>query len=378
MGERFDQEYGMLRERLAHVDEFFHAEKKLAKLKQLEKQTLNEDFWNDTGAAQQVMSHASGLRDELELFDEAHAIASDLEIAEELSQDDQDASLNSEIDGLLDELSRRIDELEQASWFSDEFDENDAIVTIVPGQGGREAQDWTDMVFRMYMKYAEAKGWTVDVHEAPLAEEIGIDRAVFTVHGHNAYGMLKSEIGTHRLVRISPTDLKKRRQTTFAGVSVMPALDDEVEVDIKDEDVRVDVFRSSGPGGQSVNTTDSAVRLTHLPTKTVVTCQNEKSQHKNKEQAYKILRAKVFELERKRRTAELDELRGPKQDITWGSQIRNYVLYPFQMVKDVRTGIETGNVDAVLSGALEPFIIGFHRWHAAGAPATELTTDEQE
>jgi peptide chain release factor 2 len=270
----------------------------------------------------------------------------------------------------MDELSRRIDELEISTWFGEEFDANDAIVTIQPGQGGFEAQDWTGMVMRMYVKYAESKGWTVDIHDAPEGELIGIDRAVFTVHGHNAYGMLKSEQGTHRLVRISPTDLKKRRQTTFTGVSVMPALPDDVEVDILDEDVRVDVYRSSGPGGQSVNTTDSAVRLTHIPTKTVVTCQNEKSQHKNKAAAYKILRAKVFEIERQKREAELDELRGPKQDITWGSQIRNYVLYPYQMVKDVRSGVESGNVDAVLSGALEPFVIGYHRWKATGTPAS--------
>jgi peptide chain release factor 2 len=187
--------------------------------------------------------------------------------------------------------------------------------------------------------------------------------------------MLRSENGTHRLVRISPTDLKKRRQTTFTGVSVMPALPDDVLVDIADEDVRVDVFRSSGPGGQSVNTTDSAVRLTHIPTRTVVTCQNEKSQHKNKEQAFKILRARVFELERQKRDAELDELRGPKQDITWGTQIRSYVLYPYQMVKDLRSGVERGNVDGVLSGALDPFVIGYHRWRVAGSPPVDDSTD---
>ena len=376
MLERFDQTYPALKERLDHVEGFFHASVKEAQLADLEKRATAEEFWNDTSSAQQVMAHSSALRDELALYHAAHALSDEIEVGVELARAEDDAHLATEIEVQLDELAGWIDALEQASWFEDEFDANDAIVTIVPGQGGREAQDWTDMVFRMYLKYAESKGWVVDVHDAPPAEEIGIDRAVFTMHGHNAYGMMRSEIGTHRLVRISPTDLKKRRQTTFTGVSVMPALPDEVEVDINDEDVRVDVFRSSGPGGQSVNTTDSAVRLTHLPTRTVVTCQNEKSQHKNKEAAFKILRAKVFEIERQRRAAELDELRGPKQDITWGSQIRNYVLYPFQMVKDVRTGIETGNVDAVLGGALDPFVIGYHRWRAAGAPQLDIALDE--
>ncbi|MCL2491665.1 MAG: peptide chain release factor 2 [Coriobacteriia bacterium] len=376
MLERFDSEFPTLSERLAHVGEFFHVDAKEAKLAELEKRSLVEDFWNDADRAQQTMAQSAGLREELAFYRDTQELAEEVELGVELAKAENDEVLAQETELQLDTLATRIDELEQNSWFDGEFDSGDAIMTIVPGQGGREAQDWTDMVFRMYLKYAESKGWTVDVHEAPEAEEIGIDRAVFTVHGRNAYGMLRSEKGTHRLVRISPTDLKKRRQTTFAGVSIMPALPDEVEVDIKDEDVRVDVYRSSGPGGQSVNTTDSAVRLTHIPTGTVVTCQNEKSQHKNKDQAYKILRAKVYEIEQEKRAAELDELRGPKQDITWGSQIRNYVLYPYQMVKDVRCGVESGNVDAVLGGALDPFVIGYHRWRSAGAPQLDISLDE--
>ncbi|MCL2818445.1 MAG: peptide chain release factor 2, partial [Actinomycetia bacterium] len=352
MLERYDTQFKALRERLDHVGNFFHVDAKRTKLDKLEKLSLETGFWDDAEQAQQAMAQSSQLRDELALFNDAHELADEIELGAELARGENDEVLAGEVEDQLDTLTTHIDQLEQSSWFDGEFDGNDAIMTVVPGQGGREAQDWTDMVFRMYLKYAESKGWKVDVHEAREAEEIGIDRATFTVHGHNAYGMLRSEQGTHRLVRISPTDLKKRRQTTFAGVSVMPALPDEVEVDIKDEDVRVDVYRSSGPGGQSVNTTDSAVRLTHIPTNTVVTCQNEKSQHKNKDQAYKILRARVFKIEQEKRAAELDELRGPKQDITWGSQIRNYVLYPYQLVKDVRSGVESGNVDAVLAGAL--------------------------
>jgi peptide chain release factor 2 len=238
------------------------------------------------------------------------------------------------------------------------------------------------MLFKMLSKYCERKKWKVEVNDLTPGVEIGIDRATFTVHGRNAYGMLQSESGVHRLVRISPTDEKKRRQTTFAGVEVLPLLPDDIEVDIRDEDLRIDVYRSSGPGGQSVNTTDSAVRITHIPTNTVVTCQNEKSQHKNKDAAMKILRARLYEIEKRKRDAELDELRGPKRDISFGSQIRNYVLYPYQLVKDVRTGIETGNVDAVLSGDIDEFVVGYHRWRVyaegAGVALTAAAVSDED
>ena len=270
-----------------------------------------------------------------------------------------------EVESDIESLIKRIESLEVASWFTGEFDHGDAIVTITPGQGGLEAQDWTEMLFKMLTRYASSKKWKIDVHDAPEGVELGLDRAVFTVHGRNAYGMLQSEVGVHRLVRISPTDEKQRRQTTFAGVEVLPVIGEDIEVEINDEDLRVDVFRSSGPGGQSVNTTDSAVRITHIPTNIVVTCQNEKSQHKNKESAMVILRARLYEHEEAKRQVELDELRGERKGITFGSQIRNYVLYPYQLVKDVRTEIETGNVDAVLAGNIDEFVVGYHRWRVA-------------
>ena len=250
-----------------------------------------------------------------------------------------------------------------ASWFTDELDHGDAIVTITPGQGGLEAQDWCEMLFHMYQRYCERRGWKVDVNDAPAAEVIGIDRATFTVSGKNAYGMLRAEAGVHRLVRISPTDAKKRRQTTFAGVEVLPVLPDDIEVEIEQSDLRIDVYHASGPGGQGVNTTDSAVRITHLPTGLVVTCQNERSQLQNKAAAMQILKSRLYEMERERRESELEELRGPKHEISFGNQIRNYVLYPFQLVKDTRTGLECGNVDSVLKdGDLDAFVIAYHRW----------------
>ena len=269
-------------------------------------------------------------------------------------------------------MARAIDEMELSSWFTGEFDHGDAIVTIKPGQGGLEAQDWTFMLFKMYMKYCARRGWKVTVNDCPAAEGIGIDRATFTVEGADAFGMLRAEAGVHRLVRISPTDAKKRRQTTFAGVEVIPVLPDDIDIEVSSDDIRVDVYHASGPGGQGVNTTDSAVRVTHLPTGIVVTCQNERSQIQNKAACMQILKARLYELELQKRAETLDEIRGPKTEIGFGNQIRSYVLYPYQMVKDLRCGHETSNVDAVLEdGDLDPFIVAYHRW-ATGNADTEL------
>ena len=354
-----------LRERVSHIAEYLHLGAKRAELEVLEARSAEPGFWDDQSSAQQVMSQAAGLRDEIEAYESLAADLEELEVVNELGVADEDEDLAAEATTSLRDLMRRTNELEIATWFAGEFDHGDALVTIVPGQGGLEAQDWAEMLMKMLVKYAQNRKWKVDIHDAPAGVELGIDRAVFTVHGRMAYGMLSSENGVHRLVRISPTDEKKRRQTTFARVEVLPVLPDEVVVEIRDEDLRVDVYRSSGPGGQSVNTTDSAVRITHLPTGLVVTCQNEKSQLKNKETAMKILRSRLYELEQEKREAEIDALRGEKRQISFGSQIRNYVLYPYQLVKDVRTGIETGDVNGVLDGDIDEFVIGFHRWRVS-------------
>ncbi len=361
-----------LRARVIEMGEYLHVEAKRGDLGTLDARSAEPGFWDDQATAQSVMAQAAGLRDEIETYEEILAALDDAEVANEFALAEEDQELADEVSEALSDMVKRVDGLEVASWFTGEFDPGDAIVTITPGQGGLEAQDWSEMLLRMYMKYAERKKWKLDLHDAPAGVELGIDRAVFTVHGRNAYGMLMSEMGVHRLVRISPTDEKKRRQTTFAGVEVLPVLPDDVAVEIRDEDVRVDVYRSSGPGGQSVNTTDSAVRLTHIPSGIVVTCQNEKSQHKNKDAAMKILRSRLYEIEKERRDAELDELRGPKREITFGSQIRNYVLYPYQLVKDVRTGHESGNVDAVLDGDIDDFVVGYHRWRVSNEQAAEV------
>ncbi|PKQ14966.1 MAG: peptide chain release factor 2 [Actinobacteria bacterium HGW-Actinobacteria-7] len=361
-----------LKARVAGMAEYLHLEAKRGDLAALEAKTGEPDFWDDQSTAQAVMAQASGLRDEIEAYEAVVSALDDTEVANELAVAENDEELAREVAANITEIARKSSSLEVASWFNGEFDAGDAILTITPGQGGLEAQDWAEMLLRIYTKYAESKKWKVDLHDAPAGVELGIDRAVFTVHGRNAYGMLSSEMGVHRLVRISPTDEKKRRQTTFAGIEVLPVLPDDVAVDLKEDDLRIDVYRSSGPGGQSVNTTDSAVRITHIPSGLVVTCQNEKSQHKNKDAAMMILRSRLYELEKAKRDAEIDELRGPKRDITFGSQIRNYVLYPYQLVKDVRTGVETGNVDAVLGGDIDDFVVGYHRWRVHAEQAAEV------
>ena len=358
-------------DRLGEVESYLHLDEKRTRVFELEAKSVAPGFWDDADAARATMEEIARTKEDIAAVDTARGELSDaraaLELAEEMGDDPDAVALREEATATAERLARAIDELELSSWFTGEFDHGDAIVTIKPGQGGLEAQDWTDMLYRMYSRYVEKKGWKLKVLDVVPGEGIGLDRAVFQVEGKNAYGMLRSEHGVHRLVRISPTDIKGRRQTTFASVEVMPVMSDDIEVNLNPNDVRVDVYRSSGPGGQCVNTTDSAVRLTHEPTGIVVTCQNEKSQLQNKEAAFRVLRAKLYELEERKRTEELDELRGERRDNSFGSQIRNYVLFPYQLVKDLRSGVETGNVDAVLSGALEPFVIGYHTWRVANS-----------
>lgn len=340
-----------------HIDEITDT------LAQLDKRIGSPGFWDDAAQAQGIAKQASALRESIAEYNKAQSLLDEVQVAFDLAAEDE--TFLPEATSTLSALNSFLDTLEVNSWFFERFDEGDAILTVNPGQGGLEAQDWTEMLYRMYTRYAESKHWKVRVLDVVAGEGIGLDKATIQVAGRNAFGMLKSEHGVHRLVRISPTDDKKRRHTTFAGVEVLPVLPDDIEVDLSLSDVRVDVYRSSGPGGQCVNTTDSAVRLTHIPTGIVVTCQNEKSQLQNKEAAFRVLRGKLYELEERKRAQELAELRGDRMDSTFGSQIRNYVLYPYQMVKDVRTGIESGNVEAVLNGELDEFVIGYHRWRVS-------------
>ena len=363
MADRDEKDLEKVAQRVEAAHGYLHIDERAAELAKLDEEIAQPGFWDDASHAQSVSKQASVLRDTIAEYDEAAALLDDARAAFDLASEDE--LFAEEASAALDKLDELLDALEISSWFSERFDGGDAILTVNPGSGGLEAQDWTDMLYRMYVRYAEKKDWKVTVLDVVPGEGIGLDKATIQIEGRNAFGMLKSESGVHRLVRISPTDDKKRRHTTFAGVEVLPVLPDDIEVDLNPADVRVDVYRSSGPGGQCVNTTDSAVRLTHIPTNIVVTCQNEKSQLQNKEAAFRVLKAKLYEREEQKRQEELAELRGDRMDNTFGSQIRNYVLYPYQMVKDVRSGIETGIVDAVLDGELDEFVIGYHRWRVS-------------
>ncbi len=363
MAKKENKELEELASRVDDARSFLHIDEKAAELAKLDAEIASPGFWNDGARAQSVSKQASNIRDTIAEYDAAASALEDARCAWELSLEDE--AFADEFAETCAHLSDALDALEIASWFSGRFDAGDAILTINPGQGGLEAQDWTEMLYRMYTRYAEDKKWKVVDLDVVPGEGIGLDRAVIQIEGRNAYGMLRSEIGVHRLVRISPTDDKKRRQTTFASVEVLPVLPEDIEVNLNPADVRVDVYRSSGPGGQCVNTTDSAVRLTHEPTGIVVTCQNEKSQLQNKEAAFRVLRAKLYEIEERKRQEEIDSLRGERMDNSFGSQIRNYVLYPYQMVKDLRSEEETGAVDAVLDGDIDRFVIGYHKWRVS-------------
>ena len=354
-----------LEARLTEVEAYLHIDEARGRVGELEQASAAPGFWDDADAARAHMAELAQVKGDVALVDGARERLSDaraaLELAEEMGEDG--AEFVAEAAEAAVELTHSIDEMELSSWFTGEFDHGSAILSIKPGQGGLEAQDWTFMLFKMYMKYCARRGWKVTVNDCPAAEVIGIDRATITVEGKDAFGMLRAEAGVHRLVRISPTDAKKRRQTTFAGVEVIPVLPDDIQIEVAPDDIRVDVYHASGPGGQGVNTTDSAVRVTHIPTGIVVTCQNERSQIQNKAACMQILKARLYELELQKREDTLDEIRGPKTEIGFGNQIRSYVLYPYQMVKDLRCGVETSNVDGVLEdGDLDPFIIGYHRW----------------
>ena len=322
------------------------------------------------------MSEMAAVEDDLRVHDEFARRLSDLEVLNELALEEDDDATATEVAEGLDGLRARLEELETRVLLGGDHDGRDAVVTVHAGAGGTDSQDWAQMLERMLLRWAERHGFKVDLHDEQEGDEAGIRSATFTIHGQRAYGLLTSERGVHRLVRISPFDAQSRRHTAFSSVDVVPVMDEaETHVEVSDEDLRVDVYRSSGPGGQGVNTTDSAVRLTHLPTGIVVSCQNERSQLQNKATALALLKSKLAEQERIRREEELAALRGEQRDVAWGSQIRSYVLHPYQMVKDHRTDEETGNTSAVLDGALDDFQSAFLRWRArdearAGADAS--------
>jgi peptide chain release factor 2 len=320
------------------------------------------DLWDDSDRGQAVTSRMSTLTGEIERIEGLRQRLSDAEVLLELARAEDDPASLAEAVAEIAGLTRPIAELEVRTLLAGEYDEREALIIINPGAGGVDSQDWAEMLLRMYLRWGERRGHPLDVLDVQYAEEAGIKSATARVAMRYAYGTLSGEHGVHRLVRISPFDNQSRRQTSFAAVDVTPVVEASDHVEIDDKDVRVDVFRSSGPGGQGVNTTDSAVRLTHLPTGIVVSCQNERSQIQNRAAAMLVLQAKLLERRRVEAVAEMDKIRGGRQDIAFGSQIRNYVLHPYQMVKDLRTEVETGNTGAVLDGEIDEFIEAEIRW----------------
>jgi peptide chain release factor 2 len=327
----------------------------------LEEEMRAPDFWDDQAQAQGISTRYSRLRSRLDGYQRLVSQVDDLELlldmsAEETAGDDLDADAVDEVERLVADVSRTIERLEEQRLFTGEFDAGDAVVSIHPGAGGTESQDWAEMLLRMYLRWAQNRGFATELNEASEGDEAGLKSATFTVHGENADGLLSAERGVHRLVRISPFDSASRRHTSFASVDVTPLIEGDIPLEVDEKELRVETYRSSGAGGQHVNKTDSAVRKTHVPSKTVVQCQNERSQLQNRETAMRMLRSKLVLLEHEKREQEMAREKGEQKEIGWGSQIRSYVLAPYTLVKDHRTNYEKGNVEAVLNGAIDDFI----------------------
>jgi len=336
------------------ISKVFDIDKTTEKLSELEVKMSESDFWSDPNSAAEILRDSKILRSQIDEINSIDSLIEDGEIALELS--DEDESMEENFIDIQTSLKKKVRNFELSMLLNDKFDVNNVFLTIHPGAGGTESQDWSQMLMRMYLRWVERKGFESEIIELQPGDEAGIKSVTIFIKGAYSYGYTKYEKGIHRLVRISPFDSNKRRHTSFASVTVLPELDDSVEIDINPDDLRIDVYRASGAGGQHVNRTESAVRITHLPTNIVVTCQNQRNQHQNKDTAMKILAAKLYELELEKKKKEVNNIQGDLSDISWGNQIRSYVFHPYRMVKDLRTETETGNADAVMDGDIDQFI----------------------
>ena len=326
------------------------------------------DFWNDPEVSQNKMKEVKSLKDDVATYAALSTQYDDIETMIEMGYEENDPELIPEIDQMMKEFVQTYEDIRMKTLLSGEYDRNNAIVSLHAGAGGTESCDWAAMLYRMYIRWADKKGFSVEVLDSLDGEEAGIKSITFQVNGENAYGYLKSEKGVHRLVRISPFNAAGKRQTSIVSCDVMPYIEEDVDVEIREEDIRIDTFRSSGAGGQHINKTSSAIRITHFPTGIVVQCQNERSQHMNKDKAMQMLKAKLYLLKQEENAAKAAGIRGEVTDIGWGNQIRSYVMQPYTMVKDHRTGVESGNVDAVMDGNIDPFINGYLKWQSLGCP----------
>lgn len=341
---------------LDELEDALDLENVRSKAKILEEKTVQQGFWDDAEESQKTLKEISRLKGIYEGFDKLKSRFNDTKDLIDMADEEEDISLLDEITANIDGIIKNIEQQSLSTLLTGEYDANNAIMTLHGGAGGTEAQDWAQMLMRMYMRWGERHGYKVKVLDFLDGEEAGIKSATMLIEGENAYGYLKSEMGVHRLVRTSPFDASGRRHTSFAAVEVMPEIADDIELDIRDEDLRVDTYRSGGAGGQHVNKTDSAVRITHIPTGIVVACQNERSQRQNREVAMKMLKSKLIQIKEREHLDKLSDIKGEQKEIAWGSQIRSYVFMPYTLVKDHRTGFETGNVNAVMDGDLDGFI----------------------
>ncbi len=351
-----------LRERVLKTQKLLDIEKKKSKVKSKKSKMNKPDFWDDRERAVGISREVEELEKEINSWEDLINEITELEELVAVANEEGDESIYDEVSIKHQELKKQFEALEFFVLFSSKYDNNNAIISLHAGTGGVDAQDWAQILERMFLRFAEKRDWQAQVLDRTVGNEAGIKSVTIDISGRWAYGYLKSEAGVHRLVRISPFDAEAMRHTSFALVEVIPELPEAEEVEIKDEDLKIDTFRSSGPGGQGVNTTDSAVRIRHIPTDIMVTCQNERSQHQNKETALKILKSKIYKLEEEKRGREETKLRGEVQKAEWGKQIRSYVMQPYKMVKDHRTDQETQDVEGVLDGDLEPFMEAYLRW----------------
>jgi peptide chain release factor 2 len=351
----------ILRERLLNIWRLLNIDRKIEKVNELKIEMSNQSFWNDREKAVEISRNAEELGDEINKWESFKKEITELEELVAEGEKEGDTSIDEEAHKKFEELKKKFEELEFLVLFSGKYDANNAILSIHAGTGGVDAQDWAEILERMFLRFAEKKKWKVEIVDRTVGNEAGIKSAAYKISGHWAYGYLKSESGVHRLVRISPFDAEAMRHTSFALVEVIPELPEAENIEIKESDLRIDVYRASGPGGQGVNTTDSAVRVVHKPTGITVTCQTERSQHQNKETALKILKSKLFKLEEEKKEKEELKMRGEAQKAEWGKQIRSYVMQPYQMVKDHRTDYETSDIKAVLDGELEGFMESYLR-----------------
>ena len=338
----------------------FDVETKRELIQEIESKISVPGFWDSPEKSQEILKERTALEKIVDMWDSLNRQLDDLRVMIELGEEAQDEAALAEVAAMNSKLKKEVEAGEFQRMLSGAHDRNSCFISINPGAGGTESQDWAEMLLRMYLRYCEKKEWKTSITDYQAGEEAGIKSVTFSVSGEYAYGYLKAEAGIHRLVRISPFDSNARRHTSFASVYAFPEIEeDDINIKISDSDLRIDTYRSGGAGGQHVNTTDSAVRITHLSTNIVVACQSERSQHLNKATAMKVLRARLYEKELEERTAKASEIAAEKKDIGWGSQIRSYVLHPYKMVKDLRTGVESGNPDAVLNGALDDFVVAY-------------------